>query len=88
MLHWSQATLAKVGEEDAATVISVDGVGAFDHVSRAAMCEGLRCGSRLATLIPFVRQFYGQDSSYLFYDASGHAHEVLQTEGGEQGDLA
>ena len=68
-----------------ATIISVDGIGAFDHVSRAAMFEALRRDSRLATLIPFVRQFYGQDSSYLFYDASGHAHEVLQAPGGRRG---
>ena len=70
-----------------ATVASVDGVGAYDHVSRAAMFEGLRRDNRLAGLIPFVRQFYGQESSYLFYDAFGRAHDVLQAEGGEQGDL-
>ena len=43
--------------------ISADGIGAFDHVSRAAMFEGLHRDSRLATLFPFVRQLYGQDSS-------------------------
>ena len=69
-----------------ATVVSVDGIGAYDHVSRAAMFEGLRRDNRLAGLIPFVRQFYGQESSYLFYDACGRAHDVLQAEGGEQGD--
>ena len=38
-----------------ATVVSVDGVGAYDHVSRAAMFEGLRRDNRLAGLTPFVR---------------------------------
>ena len=60
--------------------------GAYEHVSRAAMFEGLRRDNRLAGLIPFVRQFYGQESSYFFYDAFGPAHDVLQAEGGEQGD--
>ena len=69
-----------------ATVVSVDGIGAYDHVSRAAMFEGLRRDNRLAGLTPCVRQFYGQESSYLFYGASGRAHGVLQAEGGEQGD--
>ena len=69
-----------------ATVVSVDGVGAYDHVSRAAMFEGLRRDNRLAGPIPFVCQFYGQERSYLFYDAFGRAHDVLQAEGREQGD--
>ena len=50
------------------------------------MFEGLRLDNRLTGLIPFVRPFYGHESSYLFYDASGRAHNVLQAEGGEQGN--
>ena len=63
-------------------VVTVDGVGAYDHISRKCMFDGL-----LAPLIPLVRLFYGGDSEYLFCDASGAAHSVLQSEGGEQGDL-
>ena len=36
--------------------------------------------------LPFVLQFYGSPSSYLWEDSDGVVHEVLQGEGGEQGD--
>ena len=39
------------------TVVSVDGVCAYDHIAKAAMFEGLRRDARLASLMPFVRQF-------------------------------
>ena len=68
------------------TVLSVDGVGAFDHISRASMLHGLRCDPRLAALLPFVAQFYAEPSTYLFYDEDGVAHDITQAEGGEQGD--
>ena len=68
------------------TVLSVDAVGAFDHVSRQAMLDGLRSRPQLAPLLPFARQFYGTESSYVWTDDAGAEHEVLQAEGGEQGD--
>ena len=48
-----------------ATITSVDGVGAFDLISRRAMLEGLREVNAAALL--FARLFYGQrsDSHYL-----------------------
>ena len=60
-----------------ATVFSVDAVGVFDHVSRQAMLEALRSRPELEPLLPFARQFY---------DDAGADHEMLQAEGGEQGD--
>ena len=69
-----------------ATVLSVDAVGAFDHVSRQARLEGLRSRPQLAPLLPFARQFYGSESSYVWTDDAGAELEVLQAEGGEQGD--
>ena len=39
------------------TMLSVDGVGAYDHIARAAIFEGLRRDARLEALIPFVRLF-------------------------------
>ena len=68
------------------TLLSIDGVGAFDHVAREGMFRGLRENPALSTALPFVRQFYGSDSLYLWYDDLGNAHEVRQAEGGEQGD--
>ena len=37
-------------------------------------------------VLPFVRQFYGRPSSYLWDDEDGQVHEIVQGEGGEQGD--
>ena len=36
--------------------------------------------------VPFVLQFYGNPSSYLWTDDSGVTHGIWQGEGGEQGD--
>ena len=72
--------------DNEATVLSVDGVGAFDHVSRASVFSRLASHERLAPFLACVRQFYGQASQYLWYDDNGTAHVVQQGEGGEQGD--
>ena len=37
-------------------------------------------------VLPFVLQFYGTPSTYLWEDSEGVVHEILQGEGGEQGD--
>ena len=42
-----------------ATVLSIDGIGAFDLVSREAMLRGLLSVEGGDTVLPFVRQFYG-----------------------------
>ncbi|OLP76330.1 132 kDa protein [Symbiodinium microadriaticum] len=69
-----------------ATVLSVDAVGAFDHVSREAMLSALLRHPDLRPLVPFARQFYGTPSSYTWTDDSGRSHVIAQGEGGEQGD--
>ena len=69
-----------------ATVLSVDGVGAFDHVGRQSMLGSLLRSPALRPLLPYARLFYGQDSTYLWWDSSGACHSVQQAEGGEQGD--
>ena len=40
-----------------ATIISIDGVGAYDHISRNAMLEGLLRMEDGDQLVPFVRCF-------------------------------
>ena len=69
-----------------ATVLSIDAVGTYDHVSRQAMLEGLRSRPALVPLLPFARQFYGSASSYTWLDDNGGENDVVQGEGGEQGD--
>ena len=80
LLHTATALDAR------ATVLSIDAVGAFDHVSRQAMLEGLRSRPALAPLLPFARQFYGSASVYTWLDETGAEHDVTQGDGGEQGD--
>ena len=65
--------------------MSIDGLSAYDQISRAAMMDGLysRCGGKA---IPFVRMFYGSPSKYIWEDGEGVEHSILQGEGGEQGD--
>ena len=65
---------------------SIDGTGAFDHTKRKSMLEALHNNADLAPFLPFVRMFYGKDSTYVWYDDEGVPHEILQGEGGEQGD--
>ena len=50
--------LTELDEE--ATVVSVDGIGAFDLISRNAMMSGLRFMVDGDRVLPFVRAFYGQ----------------------------
>ena len=69
-----------------ATVLSIDGISAFDMISRAAMLDGLHPVRGGDTALPFVLQFYSEPSQYFWTDESGHTHVVHQGEGGEQGD--
>ena len=57
-----------------ATVISIDGIGAYDLISRNAMFEGL------------LRMEKGDQIIYLWDDEMGVTQHIHQWEGGEQGD--
>ena len=50
------------------------------------MLEGLRSIDGGDSVLPFVSQFYGTASTYIWEDDSGVVHEIVQGEGGEQGD--
>ena len=67
-------------------VLSLDGVGAFDHVKRAAFFKKLESLENLRPLLPVVGLLYGSESRFLWTDAAGQTHVVRQAEGGEQGD--
>ena len=68
------------------TLLSVDGIGAFDLISREAMLQGLLEVEGGGGVLPFVRQFYSSPSMYWWTDDEGGTHEIWQGEGGEQGD--
>ena len=65
---------------------SLDGVGAFDLISRKSMLEALMEMESGSQVLPFVRMFHGSHSTYLWEEA-GVVHTVEQGEGGEQGDV-
>ena len=69
-----------------ATITSIDGVSAYDSISRRAMLEELEKVLGGREVLPFVLMFYGSPSSYLWEDEGGETHSIAQGEGGEQGD--
>ena len=77
-------TLSELNE--ATTILSVDGVGAFDLISRSAMMQGLVDMPDGVKVLPFVRMFYGTPSQFLWEDELGTVSHIPQGEGGEQGD--
>ena len=68
-------------------VLSIDGVGAYDHIKRAAMLGKLRqLPAKASAALPFVMLSYGKPSKYSWYDEAGVHYDIPQGEGGEQGD--
>ena len=63
-------------------IVSVDDVTACDTISREAMMQGLLDMERV--VLPFIRQFHGRVSQYLWEDDVGVNHTILQGVG--QGD--
>ena len=54
-----------------ATILSVDGIGAYDHVHRAAMLAWLVRVPAARALLPFARMSCARPSSYTWYDDAG-----------------
>ena len=77
---------ARTDQDHRATVLSIDGIGAFDLVSRESMLGGLSRVEGGDRVLPFVRQFYGSPSTYIWQDEEGIVHDIPQGAGGEQGD--
>ena len=82
----SHVLQARTDLDPMGTVLSFDGVGAFDLVSRTSMLRGFQGVEGGGSVLPFVRQFKGGTSSFLRDDACGNTHDIFQGEGGEQGD--
>ena len=68
------------------TILSIDGIGAYDHVYRSAFLKKLLNVPSLQGLLPFVRATYADPTSYAWVDEAGEVHHIVQAEGGEQGD--
>ena len=61
-------------------------IGAYDHLFRGAMLSKLLSEPALHGLLPFVRAMYSEESHYTWRDDSENLHDIVQCEGGEQGD--
>ena len=56
--------------DEEAVVMSIDGIGAYDHVSRASIFQKLLATPALRHLTPFVRMWYGPKVSFNTFSAS------------------
>ena len=68
------------------TVLSIDGIGAHDHVYRSSILSKLYEIPSLCSLLPFFRKTYARASTCWWSDEDGVSHRIGQHEGGEQGD--
>ena len=93
--HWDRVTCSKVrwgwGEEEillAPHVPKQTGMAARKTAlarDDAAKRRGVQSPA-LQPLLPFRPAVLCHPDTYMWFDVDGHAHEVLQGEGGEQGD--
>ena len=65
---------------------SIDGISAYDTISRRAMIAGLERVPGGSAASRFVRLFHSEPSAYLWEDAEGVVRTIHQGGGGEQGD--
>ena len=66
-------------------IVSLDGIGTYDHVQRASLMQKLADTPSLRCLLPLVAALYGTLSRFIWYDDEGNQHTIHQAEGGEQG---
>ena len=76
-------TVTDLDEE--ATVTSIDGVGAYDLISRTAMLEGLLRMEGEDQILSFVRIFYWTPSTYLWEDELGVTNTSHRRREGSEG---
>ena len=59
-----------------ATVLSIDGIGEYDHVLRSAMMSKLHAVPCLRGLLPFIRATHAQPTEFLWEDSAGVRHTI------------
>ena len=72
---------ASIDTDPRLTILSVDGIGVYDHVLRSAMLGRLLQMPAARAILPFVRLCDGSSSSYTWVDGEGQQRTVTQTEG-------
>ena len=61
------------------TILSVDGIGAYDHILRSAMLGRLLQMPGARQILPFVRLSYPQPSTYGWFDEDGQRRAVVSS---------
>ena len=74
----AHALQATVELDPSMCILSIDGISAFDSMSRAAMLEGLANVPKASSTLLFVQSFYGVDSQYLWTDDEGTTHTLAR----------
>ena len=67
-------------------LLSIDGIGAFDHIFRSEMLARLAQLPLSRDMLPFILLFYGDISTFLLEMENGETWDIHQGEGCEQGD--
>ena len=67
--------------DERATVLSIDGSGAFDLISCVSMLDGLRSIEGGDSILLFVLQFYGNPSSFLWEDDEARHTRSIREKG-------
>ena len=67
-------------------MLSADGVGAFDLISRGSVLDGLPAMEGGESVLPSEPRFYSSTSTCISDDDMGVVHDIVQAEGGEQCD--
>ena len=68
-----------------ATITSIDGVSAYDLISRGAMLDSLGRVEDGDQEVPFVRMFHGSQSEYLWENSTGLCTEFPKAKAGNKG---
>ena len=82
----AHALQASTALDEQLTILSIDGISAFDSISRDSMLTALHGLPRASSALNFVKCFYGRPSHFLWTDDDNVTHSIYQAEGGEQGD--
>lgn len=72
-------------KSNSSTILSIDGVGAYDTISRNSMLSGLFHTPEANRCLPFVRLWYTTASEYVWHDATAPSTPIHKQRGVNKG---
>ena len=79
------ALTATTQSSNSKTILSIDGVGAYDTISRNSMLSGLLHTPEANRCLPFVRLWYTTASEYVWHDATAPSTPIHKQRGVNKG---